>query len=162
MSGSNPTGSEHFRKSRFIYRTYWEPGIGERQGSRADILMGHSFGELAAFEIAGCFDLLTGVTIVCERVRSIAQHAPSDGELLIVSENRSRVASEMSFVEPDQVVIAGRNHQQQTVLSGPRDQLSQVADFFRQLGISCCNAPGDHLLSSSEFARGRAGMVSAD
>ena len=115
--------------------------IGERQGSRADILMGHSFGELAAFEIAGCFDLLTGVTIVCERVRSIAQHAPSDGELLIVSENRSRVASELSFVEPHQVMIAGRNHQQQTVLSGPRDQLSQVADFFRQLDISCVTLP---------------------
>ena len=110
---------------------------GERRGTDADIVMGHSFGEVAAFEIAGCFDLLTGVTIVCQRVRAISQHAPSDGDLLIVSEDRSRVASELAFAETDQVVIAGRNHDRQTVLSGPRDQLSQVADFFRQLNISC-------------------------
>ena len=109
----------------------------ERRGTRADIVMGHSFGEVAAFEIAGCFDLLTGVTIVCHRVLSISQHAPSDGDLLIVSEDRSRVASELAFAGTDQVVIAGRNHDQQTVLSGPRDQLSQVADFFRKQNISC-------------------------
>jgi malonyl CoA-acyl carrier protein transacylase/NAD(P)-dependent dehydrogenase (short-subunit alcohol dehydrogenase family)/acyl-CoA thioesterase FadM len=113
----------------------------ERRGTHADIVMGHSFGEVAAFEIAGCFDLLTGVKIVCERVRSISEHAPSDGDLLIVSADRSRVASELAFAGTDQVVVAGRNHDQQTVLSGPRDQLSQVADYFRQQDISCVTIP---------------------
>ena len=114
---------------------------GERREAHADIVMGHSFGEVAAFQIAGCFDLLTGIKIVCQRVLSVSQHAPSDGDLLVVSEDRSRVASELAFVDTDQVVIAGRNHDRQTVLSGPRDQLSQVAEYFRQLNISCINIP---------------------
>ncbi len=114
---------------------------GERQGHHADIVMGHSFGEIAAFEIAGCFDLLTGIHIVGERVRSISQHAPTDGDLLVVSDDRSRVATEMGFSGADQVVIAGRNHDRQTVLSGPRDQLDQLADYFRQREIQCVTIP---------------------
>ena len=113
----------------------------ERRGAQAAILMGHSFGELAAFEIAGCFDLLTGVKIVCERVLAISHHAPSDGDMLVVSEHRSRVASELALAEAIQVVIAGRNHDQQTVLSGPRDQLQLVANSFRQLHIPCVTIP---------------------
>ncbi len=109
----------------------------ERKGDDADIFMGHSFGEIAAFEIAGCFDLLTGIQIVCERVRAISEHAPSDGDLLVVSEDRWRVATELGFSQVDQVVVAGRNHNRQTVLSGPQDQLRKLADYLRQRDIQC-------------------------
>ena len=113
----------------------------EHQGHQADILMGHSFGEIAAFEIAGCFDLRTGVQIVCERVRAISQHAPADGDLLVVSDDRYRVATELPFSGANQVVIAGRNHDRQTVLSGPRDQLQKLSGYFRQRDILCVPVP---------------------
>ena len=82
------------------------------------MLMGHSFGEIAAFGIGGCFDLPTGVRIVCERVRAVTKHAPPDGGMLAVSAGRSAVATEAALLGLDQVVIAGRNHEQQTVRIG--------------------------------------------
>ena len=114
-------------------------------GHPPGILMGHSFGEIAALGIGGCFDLLTGVRIVCERVRAVAEHAPPDGGLLAVSTDRPRVATEASLLGLDQVVIAGRNHEQQTVASGPRDQLKQLREYLRSIDINAVIVPSPTL-----------------
>ncbi len=105
------------------------------RGHRPTMLMGHSFGEIAAFGEAGCFDLPTGVQIVCLRGRCIQEHAPPDGGLFAVFCERHRVETEASLLRLDQVVVAGRNHDKQTIASGPLDQLHRLEAYFRSVGI---------------------------
>ena len=113
----------------------------QSRGSTPGILMGHSFGEIAAFGVAGCFDLPTGVRIVCERVRAVAEHAPPDGGLLAVMADRATVVTEAALNGLAQVVVAGRNHERQTVVSGPRDNLERLRDCLRRIDIESVAIP---------------------
>jgi 3-oxoacyl-(acyl-carrier-protein) synthase/NAD(P)-dependent dehydrogenase (short-subunit alcohol dehydrogenase family)/acyl-CoA thioesterase FadM len=101
-----------------------------------DVLMGHSFGEIAALGVSGCFDLPMGVQIVCQRVLAIEQHAPSDGALLLALTDRETCATETALSGLDKVVVAGRNSQRQTVLSGPRQQLEIIKQGLQGIGVS--------------------------
>ena len=101
-----------------------------------DALIGHSFGEIAALGVSGCFDLPTGVRIVCQRVLAIEQHAPTDGALLLALTDRETCATETALSGMDNVVVAGRNSQRQTVLSGPRQQLEEIKQCLRGIGVS--------------------------
>ncbi len=111
------------------------------RGNTPAILMGHSFGEIAAFGVAGCFDLPTGIRIVCQRVRAIAEHAPPDGGLLAVMANRTTVMTEAALNGIEEVLVAGRNHEGQTVVSGPRDELKQLRDCLQRIDIKCVDIP---------------------
>ena len=108
----------------------------QSSGHQAAILMGHSFGEIAAVCVGGQYDLVTGVRIVCERVRAIMQYRPLEGGLLVVSADRQRSATEAALLGLTQVAIAGRNHERQTVVSGPRNQLTRLRDYLHSLAIS--------------------------
>ena len=108
----------------------------ELSGRQPDLLMGHSFGEIAALAVAGSFDLATGIQIVCHRVIAVNQHAPQDGELLVVSASRQRVTSEAEILGLNQAVVAGRNHKTQTVVSGPASQLKRLGEHFRNLEVN--------------------------
>ncbi len=108
----------------------------QAQGHRPTTLIGHSFGEIAALGVAGCFDLLTGIRIVCLRVNAIVQHAPPGGGLLVVSLDRSNAATEAKLLGFDDVVVAGRNHATQTVLSGPTDQLRRLQEHLKSIAIN--------------------------
>ena len=113
----------------------------QSRGNTPGVLMGHSFGEIAAFGVAGCFDLPTGVRIVCERVRAIAEHAPPDGALLAVMADRATVVTEAALNGLAQVLVAGRNHERQTVVSGPRDELERLCDCLRRIDIQSVAIP---------------------
>ena len=106
-----------------------------QQQNQPALLMGHSFGEIAALSVAGCFDLPTGVRVVCERVRAIAEFAPPDGALLVATTNRQVTAEEIAVLGLHRVVVAGRNHEYQTVVSGPRAQLDQLRAHLKSKGI---------------------------
>ena len=110
--------------------------IRQAQGYAANILMGHSFGEIAAMGVAGCFDLPTGVRIVCQRAQAISEHAPPGGGLLAVSADRPTVATEINLLGLGQpVVVAGRNHHKQTIISGPLELLDRLKEHLRAAGI---------------------------
>lgn len=111
------------------------------RGHAPGFLLGHSFGEIAAFGVAGCFDLPTGIRVVCHRVRAIAEHAPPGGALLAVSADRATVATEAALAGFHQAVIAGRNHDRQTVVSGPRDELERLRDVLRGIDIRSAIVP---------------------
>lgn len=111
------------------------------QGIEPGVLVGHSFGEIAALAAAGCCDLPTAVAVVCERVRAISTHAPADGGLLAVAATREAVAVEVELTRLRGLSIAGRNHQQQTVVSGPLAQLSRLADHLRTRGVQSTRVP---------------------
>jgi len=115
--------------------------IRQSHGYRPGILLGHSFGEIAALGVGGCFDLPTGVRIVCERVRAIAKHAPPSGGLLAVAIDRPKVATEIDLLGLDQVVIAGRNHEQQTIASGASAQLEHLRNHFETIDVNAVLVP---------------------
>ncbi|XZE44133.1 SDR family NAD(P)-dependent oxidoreductase [Pirellulaceae bacterium SH467] len=98
------------------------------------LLMGHSFGEIAACQLAGWFDLPTAVRIVCLRDQAIARFAPAHCGMLAVSAQRHDVCAETIGAFP-KVCIAGRNHDTQTIVSGPLEQLDRLRDRLEQLGI---------------------------
>ncbi|MCA9139547.1 MAG: SDR family oxidoreductase [Planctomycetales bacterium] len=113
----------------------------QSRGHTPSLLMGHSFGEIAAFEIGGCFDLVTGVRIVCLRAQVIAKYAPKNSGLLAVLSDRDRAHTEARLMELDQVVVAGRNHPKQTVLSGPLEQLGRLQRHLPTVNINSVSVP---------------------
>jgi acyl transferase domain-containing protein/NAD(P)-dependent dehydrogenase (short-subunit alcohol dehydrogenase family)/acyl-CoA thioesterase FadM len=110
-------------------------------GNEPAYLLGHSFGEIAALETAGCFDLNIGLRIVSLRVRALEQHAPAGAGLMVASCNRSSAEAEARIHGYAQVVVAGRNHDKQTLLSGPNQQLIGLKDKLHNLGISATLVP---------------------
>jgi malonyl CoA-acyl carrier protein transacylase/acyl-CoA thioesterase FadM len=119
---------------------YLQNVLGAKQwkalGHVPKILLGHSFGEIAAFGVGGCFDLPTGVRSVCTRMRAIADYAPVNGGLLVVSTDQRTAETEASLLGLDQVVVAGRNHQSQTVMSGPKEQLQRLRLHLQSIQIA--------------------------
>ncbi len=111
------------------------------EGHRPSALIGHSFGEIAALGVGGCFDLATGVRMVCLRGEAIRKYAPPESGLLAILSSRHRVEIEATLLELDQVVVAGRNHDQQTIASGPIAQLEQLKRFFQSIGIVAVSIP---------------------
>ena len=111
------------------------------QGHSPAALLGHSFGEIAALGVSGCFDLPTGVRIVCHRVMATEQHAPPGGALLLALTDRETCATETAIAGLNDVVVAGRNASQQTVLSGPWKQLEKMRQCLSGLGITALLIP---------------------
>ena len=107
-----------------------------RETIEPDVLMGHSFGELAALNVSGCYDLETGIRIVCERVKAVREHAPAGGGLLAVMCDRQILREEIAVKGLSNLVIAGRNHNKQTIVSGPCSELEQLRQHLEPLHIN--------------------------
>ncbi len=110
-------------------------------GHTPAVLLGHSFGEIGALGVAGCFDIPTGIQIVCRRGRAVSELAPTGGGLMVVFASRDEVATELRFADLDRIVVAGRNHDSQTVLSGPTDQLDLMGKRLRLQGVGSTRVP---------------------
>ena len=110
-------------------------------GHAPTLYIGQSFGETAALSAAGWFDIPTGVRIVCQRTQAIAEHAPPGGGLVAVAASRAKVLTESSLLGLDQVVIAGRNHDGQTIASGPVEQLDILRHHFKRFDTSAVRIP---------------------
>lgn len=119
---------------------YWQNVLGAKLwsalGHTPRVLLGHSFGETAALSVAGCFDLATGTRIVCARIQAVADLAPADGGLLVVSAGGSTVEAEVRLLGLDEVVLAGRNHPTQVVMSGPMEQLQRLRSHLQTKRVS--------------------------
>jgi acyl transferase domain-containing protein/NAD(P)-dependent dehydrogenase (short-subunit alcohol dehydrogenase family)/acyl-CoA thioesterase FadM len=110
------------------------------RSGRPAALAGHSFGEIAAMCVAGCFDWATGVEIVCARVAALARHAP-EGGLLAVAANRVETELAITKLGSEAVVIAGRNHRTQTIVSGPTAELESLQAILRASDIQSTVVP---------------------
>jgi acyl transferase domain-containing protein len=106
----------------------------------AEVLMGHSLGEIAALTCAGVFTVEQGAEIVCDRVQSLAAAAPRDGCMVAISASPKDVsillddwvAQHPVMPAASLLTVAVENHDKQTVVSGPRHH----AEAF----IGYCNA----------------------
>ncbi|WP_375743816.1 SDR family NAD(P)-dependent oxidoreductase [Corallococcus interemptor] len=106
----------------------------ERQGTRPDVFVGHSFGEIAAMTAAGAMDLRTGAEVVCRRIRAL-QTVPDDlGTLAAVALSEQETVGAVAQSGARALEVAGRNHSRQTVVAGPREELERLRAFLERQG----------------------------
>jgi [acyl-carrier-protein] S-malonyltransferase len=94
------------------------------QGRQADLLAGHSLGELVALYAAGVFDADTGLVLV--RRRSELMAAAGGGAMTAVM-GFDRAELERLVAASEGVVIANDNSSAQVVLSGTPEAVAQVS-----------------------------------
>jgi acyl transferase domain-containing protein/NAD(P)-dependent dehydrogenase (short-subunit alcohol dehydrogenase family) len=87
-------------------------------------LAGHSFGELAAFTVAGVYAEAVGARVVCQRVLSLREAARPGGMLAVLT-GAAETARIIAAVAPS-AVIAVVNHSRQTVVSAPHAELKAI------------------------------------
>jgi malonyl CoA-acyl carrier protein transacylase len=94
-------------------------------GAVPDALAGHSLGEYAALFAAGCFDLVTGLELVAERARLMAEAGPG-AMLAVLGPGPDRVRALLDDAGGYAVDLANFNAPTQTVVSGPRPDVEAV------------------------------------
>jgi 3-oxoacyl-(acyl-carrier-protein) synthase/NAD(P)-dependent dehydrogenase (short-subunit alcohol dehydrogenase family) len=118
-----------------IYLTdYATAQVWLQQGVRPDLLLGHSFGELAAFAVAGIYSFEDGARIVCQRILSLRETA-IPGKMAAVAASEARVRAALKeFANVCSVSVM--NHSGQTVVSGPEQELVELRDRLARQAIS--------------------------
>ena len=98
-------------------------------GIEPDVVAGHSLGEYAAAHAAGCLGLTDGVRLVAERDRLMSEASIQNpgGMVALIGAEPDSVAS--AAEEADGIVVAANfNTPRQTVISGQKDALEEVAE----------------------------------
>ena len=98
---------------------------------RPDVVAGHSLGEYGAAYAAGCFDFETGLWLVAQRDRFLAEAAEEcpGGMVAILRTDPAEV--EKALGGPGGPVVANYNTPRQTVVSGLRDALGDAVSKIR-------------------------------
>jgi len=98
---------------------------------KPDRLMGHSLGEFNALFAAGVFDFETGLKLV--KIRGELMSKAKDGGMAAVMGcDVEKVISLLKENNFDSIDVANFNSPEQTVLSGPRDDILKAAPFFER------------------------------
>ena len=97
---------------------------------RPDVVAGHSLGEYGAAYAAGCFDFETGLWLVAQRDRFLAEAAEEcpGGMVAILRTDPAEVEEALGDDGP---VVANYNTPRQTVVSGLRDALGDAVSKIR-------------------------------
>ncbi|WP_328436771.1 ACP S-malonyltransferase [Streptomyces sp. NBC_00444] len=97
-------------------------------GQVPDVVAGHSLGEYVALFAAGTFDFLTGLEIVVRRGELMAK-APEGGMAAVMGLAVDRIREILTERAPA-IDVANLNAPEQTVVSGPRDEIAKLRDVF--------------------------------
>lgn len=99
-------------------------------GITADILLGHSIGEIAAAQVAGVFSLSDACTLVAARARLM--HAlPAGGAMLAAATTETTVRPLLD----DTVDIAALNGLASIVISGAEHSIDRIASTLTERGV---------------------------
>ncbi|MGO2748910.1 MAG: acyltransferase domain-containing protein [Pseudoclavibacter sp.] len=107
-------------------------------------LLGHSFGEIAALTVAGCFSPADGARVVGHRLETLRAAASPPGAMLALATGVDRVDALLRLAELEGVAIAGINGSEQTVVSGPRDAMAAIASISTVAGVQSAAIPSPH------------------
>jgi acyl transferase domain-containing protein/NAD(P)-dependent dehydrogenase (short-subunit alcohol dehydrogenase family) len=108
-------------------------------GLKPGMLLGHSFGELAALAIAGVFSFETGLRIVCQRSAMLRvimlRQITGGGKMAAVSCDAARAAEVLRTLGLPSLEIVVMNHRKQTVIAGLPGDLEKLGAAVAAQGI---------------------------
>ncbi|MBF6212888.1 acyltransferase domain-containing protein [Nocardia puris] len=106
------------------------------QGLRPEVLIGHSFGEIAALVSAGAFTAGEGAEIVCHRTAALRAAGVPDGGMAALSADAATARRILDLVGDADTVIAVENHAGQTVVSGGAAAVAKAGAVAAALGLA--------------------------
>ncbi len=106
----------------------------EEQGA-PDFTAGHSLGEYNALFAAGAFDFATGLKLVQERGRLMAQ-AKAGGMAAVIGAEEERIKQLLETGGFQHISIANYNTPVQTIISGAAEEIAQAEAVFKAAGIT--------------------------
>jgi len=104
-------------------------------GAVPTLLAGHSLGEYTALFAGGAFDFLTGVELVAERARTMAD-APPGGMSVVMDLSQVDLARALESHGAKDVEMANINLPDQIVLAGPLAELDRLGPLLKDAGAS--------------------------
>ena len=107
-----------------------------RNGVIPDAVAGHSLGEYVGLFAAGAFDFLTGLELVAERAEAMGDVGPGAMAAVIgtgLDELRNAIAR---HAVAEVIDVANLNAPDQTVFSGPVDDVRDLVSALRREGLT--------------------------
>ncbi|MBT2385285.1 acyltransferase domain-containing protein [Streptomyces sp. ISL-11] len=104
-------------------------------GVRADLLVGHSFGEFAALSAAGTISVADVTRLACLRVEAPRRVEPVEGGLVALNMSAGRARHLVAVLDEPRLCVAIDNGPDQSVLSGPASSLAEVEKVAAGLDI---------------------------
>ncbi|MDX8053548.1 acyltransferase domain-containing protein [Lentzea sp. BCCO 10_0798] len=103
-------------------------------GLEPDLLVGHSFGEMAALVAAGAFSLADGARLVCARCDALRDWE-GRGVMAAIGTNETAAAHLPGVLDEPDLVIGCLNAPRQTVLTGPAAAVDRAERVARALDL---------------------------
>lgn len=114
---------------------YAMAGLLQALNIKPDMLAGHSYGELVALAVAGCYDLPELLRLSEQRGIAILAAAGADpGRMAAVSAGRAEL--EALFPARSGVVLANQNSPAQTVISGSAPAIEAALERLKEKGLA--------------------------
>lgn len=107
-------------------------------GVRPCVLLGHSFGEIAALTCGGAYTIADGAAIVFQRTKILADLLADTGYMAALSIGQERTQLLIDLLDKSSLSVAAINEDAQTVVSGTSDEMDLLGKVVGLLGISHC------------------------
>ncbi|MGC5341269.1 acyltransferase domain-containing protein [Streptomyces sp. DT171] len=104
-------------------------------GLRADVLVGHSFGEFAALSAAGAVSVADVTRMACARTEAFHRADPAEGGLVALDVPARRAEHLVGLLDDPELRLAIDNGPGQTVVSGPLESLRVAQEVATGLGF---------------------------
>jgi len=125
--------------------------LSREQGQKPDLVLGHSFGDVAALTAAGWLTLPDAIRVVCERMVAVQRFGPTGGGLVVAGLSRERARHLLAALGDPRLVVAGENSPEQTVLAGPADSLSRGLAALTAVGAWSAVLPVPYAFHHPEY-----------